>query len=286
MDTYYLIGKPISHSLSPLMMNLSFRKTGIDAEYCLLETGLPDLAAHTEQLKASGAAGWNVTMPCKSAMCALCDELSPAAEICGAVNTVKNEGGRLTGHTTDGAGFISALRNRGISLRGKRMVLFGSGGAAGIIMIQSALEGAEEIRVYCNRPASRVRTEELAAKLQPHSSCTVTIRSYTETETMKRDLLESAVLVNATNIGMEGGPDPDGCLLPDSVPLPPDLFVYDIIYHPAVTPLIRRAMTQGNPCESGLSMLIGQGAESFRIWTGQEMPLSDVTDALTDALSV
>lgn len=284
MQNYYLIGKPIAHSLSPLMMNLSFETNGIDARYQLFETDLTDLRAHVEKLRTSGAAGWNVTMPVKTAMHELCDELSEAAQICGAVNTVQNRDGCLFGHTTDGAGFISALSRRGIFLKGKKLTLFGSGGAAGIILIQSALEGADEIFVYCNRPSSRAHIGEIAGKLQAYSSCTVTVRSYQNVKIMQEDLQASAVLVNATNIGMAGGPDPGGCLVPESVLLPKSLFIYDIIYHPADTPLILRAKAEGIACESGLSMLIGQGAESFRIWTGQDMPVDAVRNRLEATL--
>ncbi len=277
MQQYYLIGSPVAHSLSPAMMNLSFEKTGVAASYGLREV-LPDkLGEAVAEFRRDNVSGWNVTMPDKQAMSLLCDELSPESAIGGSVNTVKNENGRLIGYTTDGIGFMNAAARAGCPLRGEKFTLLGSGGAAGAILIQAALDGVSEISVFCNRPASRQRVEEIREKLREFSGLTVKICSYESADTLKSEIAESRALVNATNVGMagraRGGPD---TLIPDASYLHEGLFVYDIIYHPLVTPLLKLAASAGLPSSNGLSMLIGQGAESFRIWTGKQMPLDDV----------
>lgn len=125
MEKYYLIGSPVAHSKSPAMHNCAFSKLGIDAVYGLIEADENELPTVVDRLRRENAAGWNLTMPDKTAMCSLCDELSPAARIGRSVNTVKNENGRLIGHTTDGAGFILALKRSGHLISGNKMTLLG-----------------------------------------------------------------------------------------------------------------------------------------------------------------
>lgn len=281
MQSYYLIGSPIAHSSSPAMMNYTFRRLGIDAVYALHEAQADEVPDAVEWLKSRGASGWNVTMPDKQAMLSLCDELSTASRIGGSVNTVKNDNGRLYGYTTDGIGFLSALGQYGIRLNGRKLTLLGSGGAASAILIQAALDGAGEIAVYCNRPSSRQHVEEIAEKLAPHSRTVIRIRSYHDPEQLRADLGGSTVLANGTNVGMAGSPHPEESLIPDSSYLHPGLFVYDIIYHPACTPLLTQARSAGCRCSNGLSMLIGQGAASFHIWTGREMPVDEISAYLS-----
>ena len=279
MDHYYLLGSPIAHSLSPKMMNTSFRLLGVDAEYGLRETTAPTLTEVVTELKKEGACGWNVTMPVKSAMMSLCDELSLASRIGGSVNTVVNRGGRLTGHTTDGIGLVQALARAGISIKGEKLALLGTGGAASAILIQCAIDGAKEIAVFANRPASRARAERIRAELTDVSPCKIEILSYEDPELLRSVIAASRVLINATNVGMEGA-DAPSCLIPDESFLHKDLFVYDIIYHPAKTPLLAMAEAAGIPFENGVSMLLCQGAASFRLWTGLEMPLDDLVGDL------
>ena len=275
MKQYYLIGSPIRHSLSPAMMNASFENAGLNARYSLMETTAETIGETVELLKKQGASGWNVTMPCKQAMSLLCDSLSTAAILSGAVNTVKNEGGRLLGHTTDGAGFMSAVSEAGFPLPGEKMTLLGSGGAASSILIQAALDGVSEISVFCNRPSSVRRMEEMREKLADHSSARINVCTYGQTEHLRKEIRESRALVNAASIGMEDGRGGEnGCLIPDASFFHPGLFVYDIIYHPLKTKLVRMAEEAGLPAEGGLSMLIGQGAVSWNIWTGLLMDTS------------
>ena len=277
MDHYYLLGTPIAHSLSPAMMNYSFGKLGVNARYDLMETDEEHLAAAVERLKEEGAKGWNVTMPCKQAMSALCDELSTQSLIGGSVNTVKNDNGKLTGYTTDGIGLTHALSRASVSIKGESVTLLGTGGAACAILIQAALEGAANISVFANRPTSFSRVRGLAERIAEYSDSCIRIFTYEDPSVLKEELRKSRILIQATNVGMESGRSGNkDCLIPDESFLHPDLFVYDIIYHPAKTPLLEMAERSSVRAENGLSMLLGQGEESFRIWTGLKMPLDDL----------
>ena len=164
MDQYYLLGSPVAHSLSPAMMHAAFSALGIDAAYGLIDTNMLPLKEAVARLR-SEAKGWNVTMPDKNSMALLCDELSTASMIGGSVNTVLSRDGRLIGHTTDGTGLIDALARSGVSIRGGVMTLLGTGGAASAILIQCALDGASEIHVFANRPASKARVLAIKEKL-------------------------------------------------------------------------------------------------------------------------
>lgn len=276
MQHYYLLGSPVKHSLSPAMMNRSFQLLGMDAAYGLQETNENQLEAVVRSLKAENAGGWNCTMPVKSAMASLCDELSTASRIGGAVNTVVNRGGRLFGDTTDGTGFLRAMEAAGCPLPGRKMTLLGTGGAASAILIQAALSGVREISVFANRPASREKAEAIAESLRPHTETVITLHSYADPEELRAEISTSAALVNATSVGMEGGRGEGKSLIPDRSFLRPDLFVYDIIYHPYETPLLRLAASAGCPHANGESMLLYQGAASFFLWTGQKMPVRDI----------
>lgn len=276
MQHYYLLGSPVNHSLSPAMMNRSFALLGIDATYGLCETDETRLETVVQSLRSEGASGWNCTMPVKSAMASLCDELSTASRIGGAVNTVVNRGGRLFGDTTDGTGFLRAMEEAGCPLPGKKMTLLGTGGAASAILIQAALSGVREISVFANRPASHKKAETIAEKLRPHTETVITLHSYRDPEELRAEINTSAALVNATSVGMEGGRGEGKSLIPDSTFLRPPLFVYDIIYHPCETPLLGLASSAGCPHANGESMLLYQGAASFFLWTGQEMPVRDI----------
>lgn len=273
MNQYYLLGDPITHSLSPKMHNLAFRSLGLDARYDLLPTKLEEFPDTIARLRREGASGWNITMPGKEVMATLCDHLSKAAEIGGSVNTVVNRSGVLYGDTTDGVGFVHAVRRLGCPISGKKLVLFGTGGAASAILIQCALDGAREISVFYNRPSSGERIKALCQKLKGVSRTAFHFYTY-ENEILKRELSSADLLCNATNVGMDTGKSAGkDCLIPDPAFLNPGLLVYDIIYHPAETPLLKMAKSRGCTASNGLSMLLLQGAASFKIWTGKDMPL-------------
>ncbi len=271
-----LLGDPVGHSKSPAMHNEGFRQLGLDFCYLAFQANESTLQPVVEGLKLLNCRGFNLTMPCKNKMASLCDALSPAAQICQAVNTVVNDGGVLTGYTTDGAGFLRSLTEAGRDFRGKKMVLLGAGGAGTAILVQSALDGFGEIVVF-NRAKSpnTQRTLQIIEALKGKTNCRISLFDYDSSQ-LRRQIDSADFLVNATNIGM--APNEDGCLIPDSSWLSPSLFVADIIYNPAETKLLKMARQKGCQTVNGLPMLLYQGAEAFRLWTGKELPVEIVRE--------
>ena len=266
-----LLGSPVAHSLSPQMHNLAFETLGLDYRYLAFDVQPAQLSAVVEAFRAMKVRGMNLTMPLKNDIVPLCDRLSPAAEISGAVNTVVfEEDGSLSGHTTDGAGFLRALREDHIDWKGKKLTLFGTGGAGTAILVQAALDGAAEISVF-SRFSSRFidRTRRVVAQLNERTGCRVKLYDY-EDSRIRQELGDSALLVNASNVGM--APNVEGCLVKEKSWLPEGLTVTDVIYNPRETRLLQLAREQGLKTMNGMYMLLYQGAESFRLWTGREMP--------------
>ena len=222
-----LLGSPVAHSISPLMHNEAFKQLGLDYAYLAFDVGTGELSKAVEGLKALGARGWNLTMPDKNLMCELVDELSPAAKICGAVNTVVNQDGYLTGYTTDGIGFMRAIQEEGLDVIGKKMTILGAGGAASAIIVQAALDGVAEITVFNRKSEFFVRAEKIMEELRKITSCKLRIYDYSDEGRLKNEILESVVLVNATSVGM--APNTEHTLINDSAMFHKELFVYDTI---------------------------------------------------------
>ena len=269
-----LLGSPVAHSLSPLMHNESFRLLGLDYAYLCFDVETDRLKEAVEGLRAMGARGWNLTMPDKNLMCQLADHLSPAAEISGAVNTVVNENGVLTGHTTDGIGYMRAAKEAGFDLPGKVMTLLGGGGAATAILVQAALDGMKEIRVFNRKSPSFDRLLSIAGQLNERTTCKVSVHPLEDTEGRRASIDTSDILTNGTSLGM--APNIDTCPIPDASFLRPELIVSDVIYNPRQTKLLKMAEEIGCPFFNGLYMLLYQGAAAFELWTGQEMPVEHI----------
>ena len=266
-----LLGSPVAHSISPLMHNASFETLGLDYAYLCFDVGTDRLKEAVEGLRAMGARGWNLTMPDKNLMCQLADKLSPASEISGAVNTIVNDDGVLTGYTTDGTGYMRAAEEAGFPLPGKVMTLLGGGGAATAILVQAALDGMKEIRVFNRKSPTFDRLSAIAGQLNRRTDCLVTVHPLEDTEDLRASIADSDILTNATNIGM--APHTDACPISDASFLRPELIVSDIIYNPRQTKLLQMASETGCPFFNGLYMLLYQGAASFELWTGREMPV-------------
>lgn len=274
---FALIGSPVGHSGSPAMHNYSFARRGIDAAYLAFDVPEERTADAVEALRTLHAGGFNVTMPCKTETARLIDRLSPAAELIGACNTVVMEAdGTLTGHNTDGIGFVRNLKEHGVEVEGQRIVILGTGGAATAITVQAALDGAAQIAVFNRRGGSYTNGEKTIEKVRnavPDIG-KVYIEDIYNREVLEQAVAESDILVNATCLGM--------CPMEDRTPVPaeflhPDLAVADVVYNPRETRLLREAKQAG--CRAvigGIGMLLWQGAEAFRLFTGQEMPVEEV----------
>ena len=267
-----LLGSPCRHSISPMMHNKAFESLGLDYRYLAFEVNETTLKTAVEGLKALGARGFNLTMPCKNQMVSLCDELSPAAKLIGAVNTVVNNNGILTGHNTDGIGYMQSVKDAGFDIIGKKMTLLGAGGAATAILVQAALDGVSEISVFLRKTSRFYERAEITAKaLMEETDCKIKLCDFNDTELLRHELADSAILVNGTSIGM--APDVDACPIPSADLLPDGIIVSDIIYNPKETKLLTMAREKGLPHFNGTYMLLYQGAEAFRLWTGYEMPI-------------
>lgn len=267
-----LLGSPCAHSISPMMHNRSFEALGLDYRYLAFDVNEETLPAAVEGLRVMNAQGFNLTMPDKTRMVSLCDQLSPAARIIGAVNTVVNEGGILTGHNTDGIGYMQSVRDAGFDIIGKKMTLLGAGGAATAILVQAALDGVREISVFL-RKTSRFydRAEATVEALRARTDCRITLCDFEDLDLLRSELSESQIVTNATSLGM--APHADTCPIPDASYLPDGLIVSDIVYNPKETVLLKMAREKGLPWFNGCYMLLYQGAEAFRLWTGKNMPV-------------
>ena len=269
-----LLGSPVAHSISPAMHNESFRLLDLDYVYLAFDVGEKDLKTAVEGLKALGARGFNLTMPDKNKMVEYCDRLSPAAQMIGAVNTVVNDNGLLTGYTTDGIGYMRAAEDAGVRLGGKVMTLLGGGGAATAVCAQAALDGLRQIRVFNIRDSFYGRLERLTAELTERTSCKVTLEDLADEKALARSIAESDILTNATSVGM--APKTEGCLIKDPQVLRTDLIVSDVIYNPRQTRLLKMAADRGCRTFNGMYMLLYQGAAAFELWTGKKMPVEQI----------
>lgn len=272
-----LLGSPVDHSISPLMHNEAFHLLSLDYAYLcfdITENTLPDAV---KGLKACGIRGFNLTMPCKNRIVELLDELSPSARLIGAVNTVVNENGRLIGHNTDGAGYMRSVKDAGHNIIGKTMTLMGAGGAATAICAQAALDGVSSIHVFARR-TSRFwdRTQALADTINRTLPCRVLLHENEDLNALKNAVSESAILVNATSVGM--APNPEASIITDTSLFRPELIVSDVIYNPRKTRLLQEAEKAGCPVFNGMYMLLYQGAEAFRLFTGKEMPTETIKE--------
>ncbi|MGN0485133.1 MAG: shikimate dehydrogenase [Lachnospiraceae bacterium] len=271
-----LLGSPVAHSISPQMHNAAFESLGIDAAYLAFDVGEENLATAVEALRKMNVLGFNLTMPDKNKMCELCDELSTAARIGGAVNTVENRDGKFIGHTTDGIGFMHACKDSGFDIIGKKMTLLGAGGAATAVLVQAALDGLSEISVFSLHDAFWDRAERIVNELNEETDCKVTLYDFDDPEILRREIASSAILTNGTSVGM--APKTDNCLITDVTMLRKDLMVFDVIYNPEETKLLRLAKEAGCRTANGLYMLLYQGAAAFKIWTGKDMPVEKIKE--------
>lgn len=272
-----IYANPARHSLSPKMHNLSFSKLGIDAVYLAFEVTKEALPTQIQAIRNMQMLGVNLSMPHKVAAIDFVDELSPAAKIIGAINTIVNHEGTLIGHNTDGIGFMTSLAEKKIDIIGQTITIIGAGGAATAMITQAALDGVKQIYVL-NRPSANFKTyQEKVKKIMKATNCPIELISLEDKAIVHQVVNKSQLLVNATSVGMYPNIDE----LPiDKEVLTAELPVYDTIYHPRETKLLKLATEKGAVTINGLGMLVHQGAAAFKLWTNQEMPVHYVKDHL------
>lgn len=272
-----LIGSPVGHSGSPAMYNYSFQKLGLDYAYLAFDIKVEEVPKAIEAIRTLKMRGCNVTMPCKNEAAKYMDELSPAARIIGAVNTIVNDNGKLTGHITDGQGFVNNLRDNGVEVAGKKLVVCGGGGAATAIQVQCALEGAKEISIFNIKDDFFERTLQTAEKIKNEKpDCAVHVFDIADSEKMREEIASCDIFVNATIVGMK--PMENESIIKDASMFRPGLIVCDAVYNPKETKMLKEAKEAGCICIGGQGMLVWQGAAAFTLYTGQEMPVDEVKE--------
>lgn len=276
-----LIATPIRHSMSPTMHNLAFEKLGLDYAYMTFEVGNEELPNAVSGIRALGIRGSNVSMPNKQVILSLLDELSAAAKLCGAVNTVVNKDGKghLVGHITDGTGCMKALEEEGVSVKGKTLTITGAGGAGTAITIQAALDGAKEIFILNKKDHFYDNGCETVQKINEHTSCIASIYDLDDQEKFEECIAKSDIYIDATGVGMK--PLEDHSLINDPKMIREDLVVMDIVYMPSETKLLKFAKEHGaKKAINGLGMMLYQGAEAFKLITGEDMPVDYVKECM------
>lgn len=275
-----LIGKPVEHSMSPAMHNASFEHMGTDYVYLAMEINSPDdLGKTISGMKVMGFVGCNVTMPYKRAVVPYLDELSPAAELMGAVNTIVFKEGKAIGHNTDGAGFMRNLKENDIDVIGKKITLVGVGGAGSAIYTQAALDGVATIDVYNFKDDFFDTAASRIADIAQKTGHNIHLFDLDDKAALKRSIEESALFVNATRVGMG---DLAGQSVVPKEYLVEDLAVADTVYEPRKTQLILDAEEKGLKTAPGLGMLLWQAAIGEKIWIGKEMPTDLIKEKFFD----
>lgn len=263
---YGIIGFPIEHSLSPFMHNAAFARLKIDAVYLPFSVPKNRLKEAISALKRNGIAGFNITVPFKSESIRYLDGIEPTAKMIGAVNTVVAKNGKLIGYNTDCAGFIRSLKEE-LHFRpeGKGAFILGAGGAARAVCFGLAEEKAAALYIY---DVITAKAKALAGNIRSHfPECGARAVSKRQ---IARCLKDCRLLVNCTPLGMKGrGPLPIDVRL-----LHRGLKVYDIVYTPVKTKLVKVARRKGISAVGGVGMLLYQGAEAFRLWTKRRPPLA------------
>lgn len=241
-----LFGSPVAHSASPEMYNFCFQHEGLDYAYLAFDVKAEDMSQTIESIRLLRMKGGNFTMPCKNIAAKLMDRLSPAAQLVGACNAFVNEEGVLTGYITDGIGFVKNLREH----------------------------GAEEISIFNRQDEFYDRALETRKKLKEKvPECKVTVDPLEDKEKLRKTVLEADILVNATTVGMK--PELHEETLINKGWLRKKLVVADIVYNPEITRMLKEARETGCQTIEGKGMMLWQGAENYRLFTGKEMPVED-----------
>jgi len=257
-----VIGDPIAHSMSPLMHNSAIQDLKINYSYIAFHVKNDQLKKAIDGMRAFQIQGMNVTIPHKLSVIPFLDEIDPLANQIGAINTIKNVDGRLIGRNTDGEAAIQAISDAGITLKNKKVVIIGTGGAARAIAFYMAKETQEITLINRSQPSMQLLKENL------EKYYSITIKSRLQSDPCNKALIADAdILINTTPIGM----------IPkiEESPIPAEwmhnkLFVFDIVYNPMNTKLLQNAHQCGCATLGGLDMLINQGALAFEWWTSKK----------------
>ncbi len=272
-----IIGYPIGHTLSPTMQMAAINAANLDYSYIAIPVQKGRLILAVDGLRSLDFRGWNVTIPLKSTIPQLLDSLDADAKIIGAVNTVVNDGGKLTGYNTDVNGFLAALNEVEFMPEDCNAVVLGAGGAARAVIWGLCKRKSAHIAVGVRNP------EKYQAIIEDFEVFDAIDLYHWETDEFKEQLQQADILINTTPLGMT--PDIETIPPVDVSLLPEGALVYDVIYSPAKTKFLTKAEELGYPILNGMSMLLYQGVEAFRLFTGVEPDEKVMLKALKEALS-
>ena len=267
-NTYAVIGDPIDHSLSPNIHNAAFRQLGLDHTYIAYRIPAGELSAGIGALKKIKISGFNVTIPHKIEMMKFLDEMDTTCKVIGAVNTVLNEDGKLKGYNTDMIGFLDPIKKRNLTIKDSQVMLLGAGGAARAIITGMVKEKASKITIVNRTLENAKKISEFAKKIGGN----VDVVSLQEANELNS---EHKFIINSTPIGMKDEPSP---ISADSIN--ENSIVYDIVYQPMNTDLIKKSKENGATVIYGYEMLLSQAACSFEIWHKTEAPYDVMKKAL------
>ena len=271
-----IIGYPIDHSISPIFQQAALDNIGIDAIYEKWEVTSERVGEFVNELRDSNSLGINVTLPYKQAVIPFLDEVDEWATSAGAVNTIVNQGGHLSGHNTDGPGFLQALLNEtGYDPKGPSALILGAGGAARGILLALVRGGVESI-VIANRTLERAGELSRLSYDNGVASEAISISG----DALNEAANSADLIVNCTSLGMSHGPDELGSPM-SAAQIPGTAIVNDLVYTPMLTPMLKEAAKAGATALGGLHMLIYQGVLSFKMWTGQDPPVDVMLDVAT-----
>ncbi len=276
---YCLIGLPVNHSLSPLMQNEAFKELKMNRVYLAFNIERIMLRKVVEGLRGLGVGGFNVTIPYKEEIMRYLDDLDESAQQMKAVNTVLNRNGELIGFNTDVEGVEATFRKRKIKVKNKRAVVLGAGGAAKAVIYFLIKENVEKI-IVLNRTVERAK-ELIKFFNKLKGGETVLEAEKLNMNSLKKAIPKSDLIVNATPVGMY--PNTEESLIPKNL-FQPYHTVFDVIYNPLKTKTLHLAEEKGAEVINGLDMLVGQGAASFKIWTGKKPPLKKMKEAVVKTL--
>ena len=275
-----IIGYPLGHSLSPVFQQAALDALRLDVRYERWETPPDSLVERLRSLRQPDVLGANVTVPHKEAVIPLLDAVDEWAQTVGAVNTIVNRDGLLTGYNTDSVGFLQGLTEAGFDPRGVSALLLGAGGAARGVALALAREGVASIAI-ANRTAERAQA--LAGLVARHGPRTEALPL--GGAALREAALRSQLIVNTTTLGMLHSPGESASPLSPAW-IPASALVYDLVYNPLETPLLREARRAGARTQGGLAMLLHQGAAAFVLWTGREAPVDVMRSVLRQVLGV
>jgi shikimate dehydrogenase len=265
-------GCPVDENPTGVMEEAAYAAEGLNYRYLTVRVNREDLGDAVKGARAFGMRGFNLTIPHKVAVLKYLDALTPAAKIIGAVNTVINDDGRLTGENTDGKGFLISLEKAGVSVKGKHVVILGAGGAARAIGVESALAGAGRLTII-NRDARRGKG--LAKLIGAKTSARADYVPWVSAAALPRD---TEILINATSVGLYPNIEEKPDINYDGITSA--MAVSDVIFNDPNSLFLKEAKQRKAKTINGLGMLVNQGALNFKLWTGRAAPVKLMEDVL------